>query len=80
MNIPDHQGLTPFFKAASSNHVGCMKVLVDYGARRESLAQSMVLTRDRRLSSVIEQGFYEITPDGHDARMSGALKTRYRMV
>ena len=80
VNIPDHQGLTPFFKAASSNHVGCMKVLVDYGARRESLAQSMVLTRDRRLSSVIEQGFYEITPDGHDARMSGALKTRYRMV
>ena len=80
VNAPDHQGLTPFFKAASAGHVECMKLLLDFGARRESLAQSMAVMRDRRPSSVVERHFYESTPDGRDAQMSRALGVRYRMI
>ena len=80
VNLPDQQGLTPFFKAAAGAHVDCMKTLLDYGANHEALAQSMVLTRDRRQSSVVEKGLFEVTPDGRDARVSKALGSRYRMV
>jgi ankyrin repeat protein len=80
VNDMDNQGLSPFFKATAGGHVEAMKILLDYGATRESLAQSSTRVRDLNAHHGAMRALRHTTPEGEDYVFSKALNRRYRML